>query len=291
VFDGTVRAAPPVGGAGDGAMCATAIRHRIQAGERAAAITADLGLTAERVGRIALDAAVRTRRRSGRRTQRLQQTRRHVSRLLSLGRDRPNGAGLETTTTPTMTRTRPFRTPTAVLALLALAAVIFSPAAAANTFKYSDADAFLQLDEAALALHKDINNAMTILGKSREFDQASCLSDLENVLLSVDARLSSVSALVRLSAQMRDSMDETTVKFTLALNASTAMKELAEDRRYALAQGAICSTSALVNTYAQKAAAITDKAALLFGSIDNRVGSFARASPTLTCAHANNRRT
>ena len=30
------------------------------------------------------------------------------------------------------------------------------------------------------------------------------------------------------------------------------MKELAEDRRHALAQGALCSNSALVNTYAQK---------------------------------------
>jgi hypothetical protein len=158
------------------------------------------------------------------------------------------------------------------LALLALAAVIASPAAAANTFKESDADAFLQLEKSALALHKDINNAMGILGQSREFDQTSCLSELENALVSIMDGLSSAQDLVSLSAEMRDSVDERTVNITLAGNASIAMKELAEDRRHALAQGALCSSSALVNTYAQKIAAITDRATMLFNGINNRVG-------------------
>ena len=78
-----------------------------------------------------------------------------------------------------MTRTIPFPTPAAVALLLALAVIITaSPAASANTFNQSDADAFVQLEKSALALHKDINNAMGILGKSRELDQTSCLSEL-----------------------------------------------------------------------------------------------------------------
>jgi len=99
-----------------------------------------------------------------------------------------------------MTRTSPFRTPAAVLALLT-AVVIASPAASANTFNQSDADAFVQLEKSALALHKDINNAMGILGKSREFDQTSCLSELENSLVSIMDGLSSAADLVGLSAQ------------------------------------------------------------------------------------------
>jgi hypothetical protein len=172
-----------------------------------------------------------------------------------------------------MTRTIPFPTPAAVALLLALAVIITaSPAASANTFNQSDADAFVQLEKSALALHKDINNAMGILGKSRELDQTSCLSELENSLVSIMDGLSSAADLVGLSTQMRYSVDEVTVNITLASNASIAMKELAEDRRHALAQGALCSNSALVNTYAQKTAAITERASVLFNGINNRVG-------------------
>jgi hypothetical protein len=83
-----------------------------------------------------------------------------------------------------MTRTIPFRIPAALALLFALAVIIAAtPAASANTFKESDDDAFVQLEKNALALRKDINNAMGILGQSREFDQASCLSELENALV------------------------------------------------------------------------------------------------------------
>jgi hypothetical protein len=180
----------------------------------------------------------------------------------------------------TMTQTISFRTPAAVFALLALVAVIASPVAAANTFRESDADAFRQLGKNALTLHRDINDSMSVLGQSREreFDH-SCLSELENVLDSVQGNLSSVYDLVMLSAKMRDSEDEITVNTVLAFNVSFAIKILAENRRYAIAQGALCPTSALVNIYAQKTAAITDRADVLFDSLNDRVGWLVHRQP------------
>jgi len=178
-----------------------------------------------------------------------------------------------------MTRASPFRTPAVVLALLAFVAVMASPAAAGNTFRESDANAFPQLAKSALALHSDINNAVTILRQSRELDQVYCLFELENALDSTEGVLSSAYDLVRLSALMRDSLDEAFVNVTLASNASIAMKQLALDRRHALAQGALCSASALVNTYAQKTAAITDRATALFSDINHRLGQLLQHQP------------
>jgi hypothetical protein len=166
-----------------------------------------------------------------------------------------------------MARTVSFGGPVAVLALLVLAIVFASPAVAENTFRESDANAFVQLDRTALALSKDMHNSTHILGQSREFDQAQCLGELENVLRSTEDALSSAHDLVSLSAQMMDPMDEALVNLTLADNASIAVRQLAESRRYALSQGSLCSTSAVVNTYAQKVAAITDSATVLFDRI------------------------
>jgi hypothetical protein len=178
-----------------------------------------------------------------------------------------------------MTRNDRFRTPAAALALLALAVVVVSPAAGANPFRESDADTFLHLQKSALLLYGDVNNGMGVLGQRGEFDQASCLSELENALVSIMDVLSSAYDLVKLSAGMRDSLDEATINVTLAVNARIAMKQFAEDRRHALAQGALCSTSALVNTYAQKTAAITDEATVLFSAINNRIGWLVQHRP------------
>lgn len=71
---------------------------------------------------------------------------------------------------------------------------------------------------------------------------------------------------------MKDSVDEVMVNTTLAANAPLAAKELAEARRHSLAQAALCPTSALVNTYAEKTAALADKAITGFSGINDRVG-------------------
>ena len=131
---------------------------------------------------------------------------------------------------------------------------------------------FYNYPEARLTLTKDINEAMGVLGQSGEYDQASCLGELENSLESMMDGLSYAFDLITLSAQMKDSADELAVNATLAINASSQVKELAEDRQHALAQAALCPTSVLVNTYAQKIAALADRAAELLSVINNRVG-------------------
>ena len=78
---------------------------------------------------------------------------------------------------------------------------------------------------------------------------------------------------------MRDSNDEIAVNETLALNVSFEMEAMAENRRHALAQGALFSTSALVNTYSQKTAMVIDRAVVLFAAVDNRVGWLVQHKP------------
>jgi hypothetical protein len=172
-----------------------------------------------------------------------------------------------------MTRTSPFRTATAVGALLFLAVVIGSPTVVANTFRQSDADPFYELLRGAIALSKDMHDAVGILGGNREFTEAWCLYEVQIALASITESLSSTSDLVILSAQMKDGMDELTINVKLATIAAANMKSLAADRRFALQEAALCSTSALVNTYAQKTATIADRATVLFRTINSRVGS------------------
>ena len=76
-------------------------------------------------------------------------------------------------------------TPTAFLRIViaALGVFIVPATASANTFKDTDSIVFVQLSKNALALHKDINEAMGILGRSQQFDQALCSSELESAIV------------------------------------------------------------------------------------------------------------
>jgi hypothetical protein len=78
-------------------------------------------------------------------------------------------------------------TPTAFLRIViaALGVFIVPATASANTFKDTDSIVFVQLSKNALALHKDINEAMGILGRSQQFDQALCLSELESAIVPI----------------------------------------------------------------------------------------------------------
>ena len=78
-------------------------------------------------------------------------------------------------------------TPTAFLRIViaALGVFIVPATASANTFKDTDSIVFVQLSKNALALHKDINDAMGILGRGQQFDQALCLSELESAIVPI----------------------------------------------------------------------------------------------------------
>ena len=140
--------------------------------------------------------------------------------------------------------------------------------AVANTFSYDDASPSFELAKKALALRKDINESYGLVGRGRDYQQADCLNELGASLDPIIDNLSFVYNLVTLSSQMIDPMDELAVNDTLAINTSNAIKLLAESRRHALAQGALCSQSALVNTYAQKAATVADNATALLSAIN-----------------------
>jgi hypothetical protein len=167
-------------------------------------------------------------------------------------------------------------TPTAFLRVViaALGVFIVPTTASANTFRDTDSIVFDQLSKNALALHKDINGAMGVLGRTHQFEQASCLSELENAIIPMVDSLSFVSDLIWVSSQMNDATDELIVNKTLALNVKSALRDFAEERRYALTQGALCANSALVNTYAQKTAQLADRAIELLTGLNSRVARF-----------------
>jgi hypothetical protein len=163
------------------------------------------------------------------------------------------------------------RTPSAIAVCLATILASSSYAVASNTFTAADAGAFGQLSHAALALHRDVIDAMRTIGGSGDFNQARCLSDLQNSLFSMEDSAAAAGDLISISARMHDSRDEVIVNATLASNLSFALEKLSLDRRNALEQGAVCSTSPLVNTYAQKTAGLADRASAFFDSVYRRV--------------------
>lgn len=164
----------------------------------------------------------------------------------------------------------------ALIALSLIAVFASTKIVVANTLTENDTTPFLLLYKAALTLSSDINNDMVIMNRSGYFNQADCLSDLENSLDSIMDALLATHDLITVSAQMKNFTDEVTVNTTLAARVSYARKKLVLNRRYALEQGALCSMSALVNTYAQKTAALADRATVLFSGINDRLGWLAR---------------
>jgi hypothetical protein len=167
-----------------------------------------------------------------------------------------------------MTRSPTTRTALTVLALSLAAVPASTTVAAANTFTLSQAAALGNLSGRLSALAKDILASMHVLAGT---DDYSCLEELHNVLESATGDLTFAYDLVILSAQMRDSTDEASVNETLSARSTFSLNMLAEARRYALTQGALCSRSAVVNTYAQKTAALADEAAALFSGIHRQL--------------------
>jgi hypothetical protein len=147
---------------------------------------------------------------------------------------------------------------------LVLVASLASSNASANTFRNEDSGPYLELAKRAHAMRKDVNEALSMVGHKGDFNQVDCLNEIWVSLTSLFNQLSSASDLIQISARMQNAADESVVNAILATNSASAVQEAAEDRRHALAQAALCSGSALVNTYAQKAAALHDEADTLF---------------------------
>jgi hypothetical protein len=158
---------------------------------------------------------------------------------------------------------------TASAIAVSLAAILASTTvAAANTFTLSQAAVLGTLSGRLSALSKDIRASMHVLAGT---DDYSCLEEIHNVLESTTADLLFVYDLAILSAEMHDPTDEVSVNETLSARSTFLLNMLAEARRYALTQGAICSRSPVVNTYAQKTAALADEAAALFSGVNRKL--------------------
>jgi hypothetical protein len=167
-----------------------------------------------------------------------------------------------------MTRSPTTRTALTVLALSLAAVPASTTVAAANTFTLRQAAVLENLSGRLSAVSKDIRASMHVLSGT---DDYSCLEEIHNVLESTTADLLFVYDLVILSAEMHDPTDEASVNETLSARSTFSLNMLAEARRYALTQGALCSRSAVVNTYAQKTAALADEAAALFSGVNRKL--------------------
>lgn len=145
--------------------------------------------------------------------------------------------------------------------------------AAANIFTGSDAYPLDQWNKAAIALEKDILQSARAVNQPTEFaqQQVACLNEVQTSLDQISGHLGAVSDLVHLSAVMSDPSDERKVNSVLARGTRYILNLIAIARRDALNQAAVCSTSALVNTYAQKAAGIADYATTAINAIDERL--------------------
>jgi hypothetical protein len=155
---------------------------------------------------------------------------------------------------------------TASAIAVSLAAILASATTApGNTFTIKQVAGFVNLFGRVSALSKDIGASMRVLAGT---DDWNCLEELRNSLASMNDYLSFAADLVVLSAGMHDPTDEANVNETLSTRSTFSLNVLAELRRYALTQGALCSRSAVVNTYTQKTAALADEAAALFSGIN-----------------------
>jgi hypothetical protein len=161
------------------------------------------------------------------------------------------------------------------LFLIAIATALF-PAhsyAAAHVFATADAEALNNFNGELIALEDDINQTATTLNQPDAYalSQVQCLLELTNALDMIDARVSETTGLVGVSAVMKHSDDEMRVNKTIARSTHFSLQRVAHARSIALQQAAICSTSAVVNTYAQKAEVIADRAANGIRYVENKV--------------------
>ena len=146
--------------------------------------------------------------------------------------------------------------------------------ASTNILTGSDADALGKVIYVIISLQKEIAepvNGLTNQPSELSLHQAACLMQLYNSLSNINAQLVAAADLVHLSAIMEDSGDEQKINSFLAGDLPKVLETIADSRSYSLSQVAVCSSSALVNTYAQKTAELADKATAAIMTVSNRV--------------------
>ncbi len=150
----------------------------------------------------------------------------------------------------------------AVGALIFIGQLILPLPAWANVFMRTDAYDLSWEEKQTLELSQEIIQMASVVEPTTRstLDQGRCLFAVVAALDTVMNRLDAISDLVLISADMKDKDDEQTVIATLRRRVPFAIQEISSARTHALKQAALCPTSALVNNYVQKAAALTDEA-------------------------------
>jgi hypothetical protein len=179
----------------------------------------------------------------------------------------------------TQARSMIFRT-AAAMAIFLASLLASATAAPANILTIRQATPLFNLSDRVAALERDILQALKVLRGTDDYD---CLSELHSPLRIMHDYLTFGYDLAMLSAQMRDPLDEASVNETLSAHSTFSLNMLAEARQYALTQGALCSGSAVVNTYAQKTATLADEAAALFSGINRTLCPVERARLPHSC--------
>jgi hypothetical protein len=169
-----------------------------------------------------------------------------------------------------------------IFSLLLLVTLLPVPCslASANVFTKSDVDALDKVDHAATALEDDINQSASTVNEDPTDlaqQQVTCLIDLENDLDNISARLEAATDLVFLSAVMEYPADEKAINRLLAHEMPYVLMQIALARKGTINTAAHCPTSALVNTYAQRTAALADSAAGAIGAVNDRVAAIANS--------------
>jgi hypothetical protein len=163
-----------------------------------------------------------------------------------------------------------------LLLVVFIAAILPAPCSLASTNIFTEADinALKKVEADVLALTGDIENSTDIINRTDgDSSQVDCLHGLHEYLLPMLGDFILVHNLVDLSWRMEDPRDASKINSRLAAITETTPGVIAITRRNSLQMAAICSTSALVNTYAQKAMALADNATAAISAIKDRLAS------------------
>ncbi len=143
-----------------------------------------------------------------------------------------------------------------------------------STYK-TDESAFNKLSREQTALQHDILESLKAINHptSSSQHQAECLSELSSALNEVGNYFMTESSLILLIQGMREPNDEYFANLTLRENNGSTLTSLTWARKEAIQQAADCSTSALVNAYAQKVTTFADNGITTIKAIDDHLAA------------------
>jgi hypothetical protein len=159
--------------------------------------------------------------------------------------------------------------------LMLLVVLTASPpyALARNLFSTSDPKNLSNANRGIVAIETDIIQASQASNQATEDHQkqVTCLQDIYSSLNDVSLRIGTVVDLVFLSSVMNSPADEKRINSLLAREVPFHRKQIATTRGEIINSSAYCSSSALVNTYAQKSFGLIDDATEAMSAIENQL--------------------